>query len=124
MRVIGVGLVGVLLAGLLKRERPEWHLLVLLLTGVMVLTIVLSSMTTVVNSFGELLSAGGVDNALFSGVLKIVGVGYLTEYAASVSTDAGAQSVGDKIRLAGKIAVFLMGLPIVTALVRTISQLV
>ncbi|MBQ4444372.1 MAG: hypothetical protein II896_06945 [Clostridia bacterium] len=123
LRVVGVGMVGVLLSLLLKKDKPEWHLLVLVVTGVVVLTIVLSSMTSVVNAFGALLSAGGVDDALFSGVLKIVGVGYLTEYAASVAGDAGVQSVGDKIQLAGKIAVFLMGLPIVTALVRTISLL-
>lgn len=122
-RVVGVGLVGVLLATMLRRDKPEWHLLILVTTGVILLVIVFSSMTSVINAFGELLSATGVDNALFSGVLKIVGVGYLTEYAASVCTDAGAGSVADKVQLAGKITVFLMGLPIVTALVRTISQL-
>ena len=123
LRVVGVGLVGVLLAVMLRRDKPEWHLLILVATGVIVLVIVFSSMTTVINAFGELLSSTGVDNALFSGVLKIVGVGYLTEYASSVCADSGAQSVGEKVQLAGKITVFLMGLPIVTALVRTISQL-
>lgn len=123
MRVIGVGLVGVLLANMLKRDKPEWHLVVLVATGVVVLTIVLSSMATVINAFGSLLSAGGVDSSLFAGVLKIVGIGYLTEYAASVCTDAGAVSVAGKIQLAGKIAVFLMGLPVITSLVQTISQL-
>ena len=124
LRVIGVGLVGVMLATMLKRDKPEWHLVVLVVAGVMVLTIVLSSMTTAINAFGELLSAGGVDNSLFAGVLKIIGIGYLTEYADSVCVDAGAQSVGAKIQLAGKIAVFLMGLPIVTALVKTIAALI
>jgi stage III sporulation protein AD len=123
LRVIGVGLVGVLLANMLKQDKPEWHLALLVATGAMLLVIILSSMTTVINAFAELLSAGGVDNALFAGVLKIVGVGYLTEYAASVCTDAGARSIADKIQLAGKITVFLMGLPIVTALVKTVSQL-
>lgn len=124
LRVVGVGLVGVLLATMLRRDKPEWHLLIIVATGVILLVIVFASMTTVVNAFGELLSATGVDNALFAGVLKIVGVGYLTEYAASVCADSGAQSVGEKVQLAGKITVFLMGLPIVTALVRTISQLI
>lgn len=124
MRVVGVGLVGVLMATLLKREHPEWHLLVLVATGVMVLVIVLSSMAEVIEAFGLLLSQGGVDNSLFAGVLKIVGIGYLTEYAASVCTDCGATSVANKVQLAGKVAVFLMGMPIVTALVRTIAQLV
>lgn len=123
-RVIGVGLVGVLAANMLKRDKPELHLVVLVATGVMVLVIVFSSMSTVINSFGALLHRGGVDGSLFAGVLKIVGIGYLTEYAASVCADCGAQSVGDKVQLAGKIAVFLMGLPIVTALVETIAQLV
>ncbi len=124
LRVVGVALVGVLLANLLKRDKPEWHLIVLVATGVIVLVIVFSSMTTVINSFGELLSAGGVDSTLFGGVLKIVGIGYLTEYAASMCADCGAQSVGDKVQLAGKITVFLMGLPIVSALVQTIMLLV
>lgn len=124
MRVVGVGLVGVLMATMLKRERPEWHLIVLVVTGVMVLVIVLSSMAEVINAFGTLLSEGGVDGSLFAGVLKIVGIGYLTEYGAAVCADCGATSVGNKIQLAGKVAVFLMGLPIITALVRTIAQLV
>ena len=122
-RVVGVGLLGVALATMLKRERPEMHLIVLLATGVMILVLVLSPMTGVINSFATLLAKAGVDDALFGGVLKIVGVGYVTEYAASMCTDAGASSVADKIHLAGKISVFLMGLPIITALVQTLAAL-
>lgn len=123
LRVIGVGLLGVLLANLIKRDKPEMHLLVLVATGVMVLAMVLSTMTTAVNAFASLLAAGGVDNQLFAGVLKIVGIGYLTEYAASICTDCGANSVANKIQFAGKIAVFLMGLPIVSSLVETVASL-
>lgn len=123
LRVVGVGLLGVLLANMLKKDKPEIHLLVLLATGVIILVLLLSSLTQVINSFGSLLAKAGIDDSLFGGVLKIVGVGYLTEYAASICTDSGAASVADKIQLAGKITVFLMGLPIVTTLVSTLAAL-
>ena len=123
VRVLGVGLLGVMLATMLKRDRPEMHLLVLLATGVVVLVVLLSSLTTVVNAFADLMVRCGLDESLFGGVLKIVGIGYVTEYAASVCTDAGAASVADKLQLAGKITVFLMGLPVVTTLVSTLSSL-
>lgn len=124
LRVVGVGLLGVLLANLIRRDKPELHLLVLVTTGVMVLVIVLSSMSTAITAFGTLLATSGVESHLFAGVLKIVGIGYLTEYAASICADCGAASVATKIQLAGKIAIFLMGLPIITSLVRTVASLV
>lgn len=123
LRVVGVGLLGVMLATMLRRNTPELHLIVLLATGVAILAILLSSMAGAINSFADLMQQAGVDQSLFAGVLKIIGIGYVTEYAASMCRDADAASVADKIQLGGKIAVFLLGLPIVTTLVQTLASL-
>lgn len=122
-QVIGVGLLGVIISSLLKKDKPEFTLLVLLASGVMILVILLSSLTEVINAFATLVHQAGLDNELFAGVLKIIGIGYLTEYAASMCTDCGAGSIATKIQLGGKITIFLMGLPIIQALVNTIAQL-
>ena len=56
-------------------------------------------------------------------LLKIIGIGYLTEYSASVATDAGCASVAQKLQLGGKIVIFLMSISIVTALVDVVTEL-
>ncbi len=124
IKVIGVGIIGVVIAGLLKKDKPEFHLFIIMATGLIILFIILSSLSEVVNSFSMLVDKSGVNDALFSGVLKIIGIGYLTEYASSICTDYGSTSVANKLQLAGKITIFLMALPIINALIDVIVGIV
>ncbi len=123
IKVIGVGIIGVVIAGLLKNDKPEFHLFVITATGLIILFIILSSLADVIASFSMLVDKSGVNEALFSGVLKIIGIGYLTEYSSSICMDYGASSVANKMQLAGKITIFLMSLPIINALVDIIAGL-
>ncbi|NCA67509.1 MAG: stage III sporulation protein AD, partial [Clostridia bacterium] len=77
IKVIGVGIIGVVVAGLLKNDKPEFHLFVITATGLIILFIILSSLAEVIASFSLLVDKSGVNEALFSGVLKIIGIGYL-----------------------------------------------
>ena len=56
-------------------------------------------------------------------MLKVIGIGYLTEYSASVATDAGCASVAQKLQFGGKIVIFLVSMSVVTALVDVVSGL-
>ncbi len=124
VKIVGIGIVGVIISSLLKRSDPEFSLIITLATGMILLVLVLSSMTEAITAFDSLISDSGLDQSLFSGVLKIIGIGYLTEYGASVCEDYGSSSVGSKIQLAGKLTIFLMSLPIVRGLVEAIGELI
>ena len=88
----------------------------------MVITL-LSSLQSAILAFDELVQKSGIDDRVFSAVLKIIGIGYLTEYSASVATDAGCASVAQKLQLGGKIVIFLMSISVVTALVDVVGGL-
>ena len=60
---------------------------------------------------------------MFVSVLKIVGVGYITEFANSICVDSGNSSIGDKILIAGKIIILTLSLPILTNLLNIIIEL-
>ncbi len=123
VKVIGVGLIGALVAGLLRQEKSELYIFAVIASGALILIILLSSLTEVIKQFGLLVGESGVDESLFAGVLKIIGVGYITEYAASLCTDYGVSSIASKLQLAGKITIFFMTLPVLTNLVRVISSM-
>ena len=124
VKVIGVGIVGLIVAALLKKDKPELTLLAVIATGAMILIIILSSMSQAIATFADLIAKAGISDGLFGGVLRIVGVGYLTEYAASLATDSGSTSIANKIQLAGKVTIFLMGVPVVTTLIELLEELV
>ena len=124
IKVIGVGLIGALVAGLLRQEKSELYIFAVITSGALILVIILSSLTDLISEFGLLVGKSGVDESLFAGVLKILGVGYITEYAASICNDYGVSSISDKIQLAGKITIFFMTLPVLTNLIGVISSIV
>ena len=124
VKVIGVGIVGLIVAALLKKDKPELTLLAVIATGAMILIIILSSISQAIATFADLIAKAGLSDGLFGGVLRIVGVGYLTEYAASLATDSGSTSIANKIQLAGKVTIFLMGVPVVTTLIELLEELV
>ena len=123
VKVVGVGFIGALIAGLLRQEKSELFIFAVIATGALILIILLSSLTEVIEQFGSLVGKSGVDESLFAGVLKIIGVGYITEYASSVCMDQGVSSIANKLQLAGKVAIFFMTLPILTNLVDVISSM-
>ena len=88
----------------------------------MVLMIV-DSATNIISVFNSLVSKSGVSSGIFSAVLKIIGLGYITEFSASLCNDAGATSIGNKILLGGKILILISALPIVTNLIDIIAEL-
>ena len=107
---------------LLRPTYPEVAMLTGVATGVVLLLMVADSLFDVVHAFYEIAQATQIDSDLFASVLKIIGVGYLTEFAANVCTDAGSKSVGDKILLGGKVTILVLALPVVKALINIVTE--
>ena len=123
VKVVGVGLIGALVAGLLRQERSELYIFAVIAGGALILIVILSSLTEVIAQFGMLVGKSGVDESLFAGVLKIIGVGYITEYASALCNDYGVSSIANKLQLAGKVSIFFMTMPIISKLVGVISSM-
>lgn len=123
-KVIGVGLVGVCATLLLKNTDNRYAILAGIATGAVILIVALNSLSGVIVQLHALVDKTGVNSELFAALLKIVGIGYVTEYTASVCADADCASIGRKVAFAGKIAIFLLALPIVKALLDIVAQLV
>jgi stage III sporulation protein AD len=123
LKVIGVGITGAIIANLVKNGKEEFTIFITLATGIIILIYIMNSLGDVIVAFNQITDLSGIDDKLFGSVLKIIGIGYVTEYSASMCTDMSYSSLGSKIQLAGKITIFLVALPIITGLIELISQI-
>ena len=124
VKVIGIGLIGAIAALLLRNARSEYAPMAVIAAGIVILIITLSALSDVIVAFEGIVDKTGLDRSLFSSLLKIIGIGYLTEYSVSLCNDLDCASLGKKISLAGKITIFLTALPIVMSLIKAISAIV
>ena len=123
-KLVGIAIIGVIVVALLKTAKPEFAVFATIATGIVMVITMLGALEDVILAFDGVVKKSGIDDGLFTAVLKIIGIGYLTEYSASVATDAGCASIAQKLQFGGKIVIFLMSISIVTALLDVVTALV
>jgi len=124
MKVIGLALLTTFTIIILKPTRPDIALLVGVAGGVIMLFMFVDALEVVILNMNNIVNRTGIDSKVFSAILKIIGIGYLTEFAAGVCNDAGNSAMGQKVLLAGKVIILILALPIINSLIDVVAGLV
>ena len=123
VKIVGIGLITVFAVILVKPIKPEFSIIIGLCGGILLLSQTINYILEIVFVFTQLFNKTGLDIGLLKIVLKIIGVGYLTEFSAELCNDVGSSSIGEKIIFAGKIIILFISLPIVTNIIEIIMEL-
>lgn len=123
IKVLILGIILSVITVLLKQIKPEYSLICIIVGSIILIAYILSGVTTIFEYFSQIVDKTGIDEDLFSTLLKIIGVGYLIEFSAGICVDSGNSSIADKIVLAGKILIFTLSMPIITNLFNLVLEL-
>ena len=115
-KIIGVAFVTAISAALLKGTKPELSFAVTVTGVIIILIFVMDMLQDSLAVFTAITEMTGVGNGLLKLLLKIVGVGYLTEFGAGILNDFGSNAVADKVVLGGKIMIMILALPVIESL--------
>lgn len=118
------GIVGSILALIVKQYKPEFAILITVVASVVILFIIADYIFEAVSVLSSLSEKTGIESEMMSSILKIIGVGYITEFSSNICEDSGNKSIGDKINLGGKIIILIVALPVLTAVIEVISGLI
>lgn len=121
MKIIGVAFVTTITAVLLKSTKPELSFAVTITGIIVILLFIVDSLQNVLTAFSTLAQTTGIQNGLLKILLKIVGVGYISEFGAGILQDFGSSAVADKVVLGGKIAIVVLSLPIIQSLLTMVG---
>lgn len=124
LKVLILGIILSVITVLLKQIKPEYSLICIIVGSIILISYILSGITTIFDYFSKIVDRTGIDDVLFTTLLKIIGVGYLIEFSAGVCVDSGNSSIADKIILAGKILIFTLSMPIITNLFNLVLELI
>lgn len=123
-RIIALGLVGTVLAVLLKKENPQIAMLVAAITGILIFGMICVPLGNLIALLRETAEQAGVGSGYFAVVLKVIGIAYLTQFGAQLCADAGEGAVAAKIELAGKILMMTAAAPVLMGLLEMVMGLV
>lgn len=122
-KIAAIGVIAALLIVFLRESKPEIALIVSLAAGALILSFVVDYLVEVFRVFEILMEKSGIDKELIGAVIKIVGIGYITEFAADICLDSGNKAIADKIQFGGKVLILVISLPLLNAMIDIILSL-
>ncbi len=122
-KILGIALVTCVACLIVKPVRPDFAVFLSIVGGIIIIFYLLSYISSIFDIFDNIFQISGINGSLYSVIFKIIGVGYLTEFTASICTDSGNSSLGDKVLLGGKIIILVMALPIVTSILDIVMEI-
>ena len=123
LKAVTAALLTVILAGLLKRDNASLALILVTATGVLLLTMAVLLLQPVIDELQSLADAADVSDAYLLPIMKCVGIGIVTQIAVGVCRDGGESALASALELCGCILVIFLSLPLFTAVLELIEEL-
>ena len=109
--VIGIGLIGTLMAVLLRQYHPIFAVLVTVTVSIMILLAAVQWITPILEEGKRLLDRIPALSEHTQLLLKTVGICFLTQLSGGLCRDAGENAIAIHIETAGKLLILAVSLP-------------
>ncbi len=123
IRIIGIGLLALIIIVILKQYKPEFAIYVSMIAGVLILVLSIQKLTGIINLLQSLANKTYINKSFLSILLKITGIAFITEFAVSICSDAGEKAIASKIEIGSKVIIIVMSIPIITSLLELVIEI-
>lgn len=119
IKIIVVIIISAVLIITLRARLAEFGFLLVIVTVIIVLLVIMSVFSGTIAQIKELF--GKIENAniYFTTALKVLGISYIVTFAADMCRDFGLSALAQTAEITGKIAIFILSLPLANALLDT-----
>ena len=123
LKIAAVAIAAALCAAVVKKQVKELALVLALAAGAVILTAALGALESVRALLDELAQLAGLEPAVLAPVVKTVGVAIITRVTVEVCKDAGEGGIASFVEIAGAAVALYLALPLVRAVLTTITGL-
>ena len=122
IKIIGIGLISLIIIIIVKQYRPEFVIYVSIIAGAIILMLIMDKVSSIINLLTALSNKTVVNNEFLTLLIKITGIAFLTEFSVSLCKDSGETAIANKIDIGGKVIIISMSIPIIASLLETIIK--
>ena len=120
-KIIGIAFITAICSLIVKATKPELSFAITTIGVVVIVLQIFNSIPQISNFFHQVNEISGIENNIVKLLLKIVAIGYVTEFSSDLLVDFGSASLADKVILAGKITIIVLSLPVFESLLKLIQ---
>jgi len=123
LKIIGIGLIALIMIIIIKQHRPEFAVYISLASGVLILSLVIGKISGIITLLSNLANKSSINTEFLYLLIKITGIAFLTEFAVSICKDSGESAIASKIDIGGKVTIIAISIPIISGLLETVIKI-
>ena len=123
IKIIGIGLIALIIIVIIKQYRPEFTIYVSLIAGALIIMLIMDKISPVIDLLKNLSNKTAINNEFLILLIKITGIAFLTEFAVSICKDSGESAIANKVDMGGKVIIISMSIPIIASLLESIVKI-
>lgn len=123
LKIISVGIVTIIISNIIKQYRSDLSLLINICGAVLIVLLSIDGISSILDGIINISQDIQFSNEIVTPLIKVLGIGYITEFSADIAEDAGNKSISSKIVFGGKIAICVVALPIIINMLNAILSL-
>lgn len=118
-----MGIAGVLLAILLKKEKNEYGVLISMVVCIAIFFFFIHKMEVILAFVERLESMLSIDSSYIALILKMIGIAYIAGFAMDICKDAGYGAIGSQIEMFAKLSILGVSLPVLLTFLEVIGNI-
>ena len=122
VRIVMLGMTGVLLGLFLKGTKPEYSIYISLAAGILIFFYMTEKLSYLFSSVLKIQEYLPLDTEYLTTLLKIIGITYIGQFSSGICKDAGYGAIGGQIEIFTKLYIMVLAMPVLLALMETIHS--
>lgn len=124
IKIVAIIIIAAVFITVIRTRAAEYSLLLVLAVITVVLFASFANLFGAIVKLRELFNKIGNASVYFETALKALGISYISTFAADACRDYGLSSLAQTAETVGKITIFLLSLPLVTAVLNAALKFV
>ncbi|MDR2504967.1 MAG: stage III sporulation protein AD [Oscillospiraceae bacterium] len=121
---VGLALAVTMLAVVIREHRPEMAILLTLAFGLMLFAVFAQKLSAIIDVMTGLSEVAALPSGTLMLLLRVIGIAYITEFAAQMCRDAGEGGIAQKVELGGRLLILTLSVPVLVALMQLMLELI
>lgn len=122
MQIGLLGIAGVLMAVQFKSGKSEYGIYISIGLSLLVFFSIVSKLKVILDDVRQIGETIHLNTAYVGMLMKMLGIAYVAEFSSGICKDAGYQTIASQIEIFSKLAILVMGMPVILALLEMIGE--
>lgn len=122
IKIAVIGLAAVLLAMQVKAQKSEYEIFITMAACICIFFFLVTKLEIVIEAIEKMQGYIKMNSKYTAILMKMIGITYVAEFSSNLCKDAGYHAVAGQIEMFGKLSILVISMPVLLALLETISQ--